>query len=104
VFYAKDLIEKMISKEIEKRPNTEEILYHFLFWSKETILNFFCDLSDKLEDLSKTNKSSNNNIIINNQIPPGLENISNTFNWENNLDSAGLELLKGTHQFFKIDK
>lgn len=46
---ARDLIEKMLSVEPTKRPSAECILKHPFFWSLEKELQFFQDVSDRIE-------------------------------------------------------
>ena len=43
------LIEKMISLDPLERPPARAILIHPIFWSKEKILGFFIDTSDRVE-------------------------------------------------------
>ncbi|XP_066517792.1 serine/threonine-protein kinase/endoribonuclease IRE1 isoform X2 [Hoplias malabaricus] len=45
----KDLIERMISPDPESRPSTASILKHPFFWSPEKQLQFFQDVSDRIE-------------------------------------------------------
>uniref|UniRef100_A0AAR2JA47 Serine/threonine-protein kinase/endoribonuclease IRE1 n=1 Tax=Pygocentrus nattereri TaxID=42514 RepID=A0AAR2JA47_PYGNA len=45
----RNLIEKMISAEPESRPSTSSILKHPFFWSPEKQLQFFQDVSDRIE-------------------------------------------------------
>ncbi|XP_076846149.1 serine/threonine-protein kinase/endoribonuclease IRE1 [Brachyhypopomus gauderio] len=45
----RDLIERMISAEPESRPSTSSILKHPFFWSPEKQLQFFQDVSDRIE-------------------------------------------------------
>lgn len=46
---AASLISLMISPSPGKRPPLQEVLAHPLFWSKEKILAFFLDVSDRIE-------------------------------------------------------
>ncbi|XP_036382252.1 serine/threonine-protein kinase/endoribonuclease IRE1-like [Megalops cyprinoides] len=46
---ATDLIEQMISMEPQKRPSAESVLKHPFFWSLEKQLQFFQDISDRIE-------------------------------------------------------
>uniref|UniRef100_A0A669AVJ2 Serine/threonine-protein kinase/endoribonuclease IRE1 n=1 Tax=Oreochromis niloticus TaxID=8128 RepID=A0A669AVJ2_ORENI len=46
---AQDLIEQMISAEVESRPSTACVLKHPFFWSPEKQLLFFQDVSDRIE-------------------------------------------------------
>ncbi|CAG5928703.1 unnamed protein product [Menidia menidia] len=46
---ARDLIEQMISAEVESRPSTACVLKHPFFWSPEKQLLFFQDVSDRIE-------------------------------------------------------
>ncbi|XP_067115137.1 serine/threonine-protein kinase/endoribonuclease IRE1 isoform X1 [Osmerus mordax] len=46
---ARDLIERMISGEPESRPSTSSVLKHPFFWSPEKQLQFFQDVSDRIE-------------------------------------------------------
>ncbi|KAL4624470.1 serine/threonine-protein kinase/endoribonuclease IRE2 [Arapaima gigas] len=46
---ARDLIERMISAEPQFRPSTACILKHPFFWSPEKQLQFFQDVSDRIE-------------------------------------------------------
>lgn len=46
---ARDLIEQMLSMEPNKRPSAECILKHPFFWSLEKELQFFQDVSDRIE-------------------------------------------------------
>lgn len=46
---SKHLVEQMISREAEKRPDSTEILKHPFFWDAAKRLNFLQDLSDRLE-------------------------------------------------------
>lgn len=48
---ALQLIEDMIARDPSKRPKTESILKHPLWWREEKILSFFQDLSDRVEKL-----------------------------------------------------
>ncbi|KAI4881609.1 hypothetical protein NFI96_027907, partial [Prochilodus magdalenae] len=45
----RDLIERMISAEPTSRPSTSSILKHPFFWSPEKQLQFFQDVSDRIE-------------------------------------------------------
>uniref|UniRef100_A0A8C2D834 non-specific serine/threonine protein kinase n=1 Tax=Cyprinus carpio TaxID=7962 RepID=A0A8C2D834_CYPCA len=45
----RDLIERMISAEPETRPSAASILKHPFFWSPEKQLQFFQDVSDRIE-------------------------------------------------------
>ncbi|XP_076843113.1 serine/threonine-protein kinase/endoribonuclease IRE1 isoform X2 [Brachyhypopomus gauderio] len=44
-----NLIEQMLSMEPEKRPSAERVLKHPFFWSLEKQLQFFQDVSDRIE-------------------------------------------------------
>nr|XP_046161270.1 serine/threonine-protein kinase/endoribonuclease IRE1 [Oncorhynchus gorbuscha] len=44
-----DLIEQMLSMEPQRRPSAESVLKHPFFWSLEKQLQFFQDLSDRIE-------------------------------------------------------
>ncbi|KAJ8001333.1 hypothetical protein DPEC_G00168450 [Dallia pectoralis] len=46
---AQDLIEQMIGSHPESRPSTSSILKHPFFWSPEKQLQFFQDVSDRIE-------------------------------------------------------
>ncbi|XP_071252483.1 serine/threonine-protein kinase/endoribonuclease IRE1 [Salvelinus alpinus] len=46
---AADLIEQMLSMEPQRRPSAESVLKHPFFWSLEKQLQFFQDLSDRIE-------------------------------------------------------
>ncbi|XP_066497568.1 serine/threonine-protein kinase/endoribonuclease IRE1 isoform X2 [Hoplias malabaricus] len=46
---AKNLIEQMLSTEPEKRPSAERVLKHPFFWTLEKQLQFFQDVSDRIE-------------------------------------------------------
>ncbi|XP_057201931.1 serine/threonine-protein kinase/endoribonuclease IRE1-like isoform X1 [Triplophysa rosa] len=46
---ARNLIEKMLSMDQEKRPSAERVLKHPFFWSLEKQLQFFQDVSDRIE-------------------------------------------------------
>lgn len=46
---ARDLIEKMISNEPQLRPSAPCVLRHPFFWSREKQLQFFQDVSDRIE-------------------------------------------------------
>uniref|UniRef100_H3BZ26 Serine/threonine-protein kinase/endoribonuclease IRE1 n=1 Tax=Tetraodon nigroviridis TaxID=99883 RepID=H3BZ26_TETNG len=46
---ARDLIERMLSVEPCKRPSAESVLKHPFFWSLEKELQFFQDVSDRIE-------------------------------------------------------
>uniref|UniRef100_A0A671X265 non-specific serine/threonine protein kinase n=1 Tax=Sparus aurata TaxID=8175 RepID=A0A671X265_SPAAU len=46
---ARDLIEKMLSMEPHMRPSAESVLKHPFFWSLEKELQFFQDISDRIE-------------------------------------------------------
>nr|KAI8766493.1 serine/threonine-protein kinase/endoribonuclease ire-1-like [Biomphalaria glabrata] len=48
-FVARKLIEKMISSNPDERPVAGAVLKHPFFWSRETQLAFFQDVSDRLE-------------------------------------------------------
>lgn len=56
VILATELIGDMINKDPIKRPNTEAILKHPLFWREEKILSFFQDVSDRIEKLDLNNE------------------------------------------------
>ncbi|KAM9391607.1 serine/threonine-protein kinase/endoribonuclease IRE1-like [Pholidichthys leucotaenia] len=46
---AKDLIEQMLSMDPHRRPSAESVLKHPFFWSLEKELQFFQDVSDRIE-------------------------------------------------------
>ncbi|XP_036795247.1 serine/threonine-protein kinase/endoribonuclease IRE1 isoform X3 [Oncorhynchus mykiss] len=46
---ATDLIEQMLNMEPQRRPSAESVLKHPFFWSLEKQLQFFQDLSDRIE-------------------------------------------------------
>ncbi|XP_051996106.1 serine/threonine-protein kinase/endoribonuclease IRE1-like isoform X1 [Xyrauchen texanus] len=46
---AQSLIEQMLSMEPEKRPSADRVLKHPFFWSLEKQLQFFQDVSDRIE-------------------------------------------------------
>lgn len=46
---AMDLIARMIRQNPEQRPTCQEILLHPYFWSTQTQISFFLDVSDRLE-------------------------------------------------------
>ncbi|XP_047211937.1 serine/threonine-protein kinase/endoribonuclease IRE1-like isoform X1 [Girardinichthys multiradiatus] len=46
---ARDLIEQMLSMDPQKRPSAESVLKHPFFWSLEKELQFFQDVSDRIE-------------------------------------------------------
>nr|XP_020516716.1 serine/threonine-protein kinase/endoribonuclease IRE1-like [Labrus bergylta] len=46
---ARDLIEQMLSMEPQRRPAAESVLKHPFFWSLEKELQFFQDVSDRIE-------------------------------------------------------
>ncbi|MBN3306883.1 ERN1 endoribonuclease, partial [Amia calva] len=46
---AKDLIEQMISSDPQARPSTACVLKHPFFWTREKQLQFFQDVSDRIE-------------------------------------------------------
>ncbi|KAK6312195.1 hypothetical protein J4Q44_G00178590 [Coregonus suidteri] len=46
---ATDLIEQMLSMEPQRRPSAESVLKHPFFWSLEKQLQFFQDVSDRIE-------------------------------------------------------
>ncbi|XP_034151177.1 serine/threonine-protein kinase/endoribonuclease IRE1 isoform X3 [Esox lucius] len=46
---ATDLIEQMLSMEPQRRPSAETVLKHPFFWSLEKQLQFFQDVSDRIE-------------------------------------------------------
>ncbi|KAA0705229.1 Serine/threonine-protein kinase/endoribonuclease IRE1 [Triplophysa tibetana] len=46
---ARNLIEKMLSMDPEKRPSAERLMKHPFFWSLEKQLQFFQDVSDRIE-------------------------------------------------------
>ncbi|XP_066444003.1 serine/threonine-protein kinase/endoribonuclease IRE1 [Eleutherodactylus coqui] len=46
---AHNLIEQMIDKEPQKRPSAQAVLKHPFFWSLEKQLQFFQDVSDRIE-------------------------------------------------------
>uniref|UniRef100_A0A8C1TA72 Serine/threonine-protein kinase/endoribonuclease IRE1 n=1 Tax=Cyprinus carpio TaxID=7962 RepID=A0A8C1TA72_CYPCA len=46
---ARNLIEQMLSMEPEKRPSADRVLKHPFFWSLEKQLQFFQDVSDRIE-------------------------------------------------------
>ncbi|KAI5090279.1 serine/threonine-protein kinase/endoribonuclease IRE2 isoform X1, partial [Silurus meridionalis] len=46
---ARDLIEMMISADPESRPSTASVLKHPFFWTPEKQLQFFQDVSDRIE-------------------------------------------------------
>ncbi|KAG9472051.1 hypothetical protein GDO78_021525 [Eleutherodactylus coqui] len=46
---AHNLIEQMIDKEPQKRPSAQAVLKHPFFWSLEKRLQFFQDVSDRIE-------------------------------------------------------
>lgn len=45
-----DLINLMISSDSNMRPPLSDVLSHPMFWSKDKILTFFLDVSDRLAD------------------------------------------------------
>lgn len=49
-----DLIRLMISTDVEARPPLLDVLCHPMFWSKEKMLQFFLDISDRIEKESET--------------------------------------------------
>ncbi|XP_032354489.1 serine/threonine-protein kinase/endoribonuclease IRE1-like [Camelus ferus] len=49
---AQELIEKMIAKDPQKRPSAKHVLKHPFFWSLEKQLQFFQDVSDRIEKVS----------------------------------------------------
>jgi serine/threonine-protein kinase/endoribonuclease IRE1 len=51
---AVELIRDMVNEEGGKRPSTEAVLKHPLFWREEKILAFFQDVSDRIEKLDLT--------------------------------------------------
>jgi serine/threonine-protein kinase/endoribonuclease IRE1 len=53
---ATQVIADMINKDSSKRPTTEAILKHPLFWREEKILSFFQDVSDRIEKLDLNNE------------------------------------------------
>uniref|UniRef100_A0A668SMB1 non-specific serine/threonine protein kinase n=1 Tax=Oreochromis aureus TaxID=47969 RepID=A0A668SMB1_OREAU len=46
---ARDLIEQMLSMDPHRRPSAESVLKHPFFWSLEKELQFFQDVSDRIE-------------------------------------------------------
>nr|XP_045230525.1 serine/threonine-protein kinase/endoribonuclease IRE1 isoform X2 [Macaca fascicularis] len=46
---ARELIEKMIAMDPQKRPSAKHVLKHPFFWSLEKQLQFFQDVSDRIE-------------------------------------------------------
>ncbi|XP_074199576.1 serine/threonine-protein kinase/endoribonuclease IRE1-like [Camelus bactrianus] len=46
---ARELIEKMIAKDPQNRPSAKHVLKHPFFWSLEKQLQFFQDVSDRIE-------------------------------------------------------
>lgn len=67
----KNLIEKMISKEVNKRPKTKEILANPVFWSRAKTLQFLQDVSDRIEKLDPSDQilvglETNANVVIKN--------------------------------------
>ncbi|XP_062388116.1 serine/threonine-protein kinase/endoribonuclease IRE1-like isoform X2 [Sardina pilchardus] len=46
---ARELIQQMLSMEPEQRPSAERVLKHPFFWSLEKQLQFFQDVSDRIE-------------------------------------------------------
>uniref|UniRef100_A0A8C5Q421 Serine/threonine-protein kinase/endoribonuclease IRE1 n=1 Tax=Leptobrachium leishanense TaxID=445787 RepID=A0A8C5Q421_9ANUR len=46
---AKDLVEKMISNDPSLRPSAPRVLKHPFFWTREKQLQFFQDVSDRIE-------------------------------------------------------
>uniref|UniRef100_A0A1A8BZM7 Serine/threonine-protein kinase/endoribonuclease IRE1 n=1 Tax=Nothobranchius kadleci TaxID=1051664 RepID=A0A1A8BZM7_NOTKA len=46
---ARDLIEQMLSMDPQRRPSAESVLKHPFFWSLEKELQFFQDVSDRIE-------------------------------------------------------
>ena len=48
-YVAEDLIKKMISNNCRARPSSNEVLSHCFFWSENKQLNFFLDVSDRVE-------------------------------------------------------
>uniref|UniRef100_A0AAQ6ACY3 non-specific serine/threonine protein kinase n=1 Tax=Amphiprion ocellaris TaxID=80972 RepID=A0AAQ6ACY3_AMPOC len=46
---ARDLIEQMLSMDPHRRPSAESVLKHPFFWSQEKELQFFQDVSDRIE-------------------------------------------------------
>ncbi|KAM3598819.1 uncharacterized protein V6R79_023021 [Siganus canaliculatus] len=46
---ARDLIEQMLNMEPHRRPSAESVLKHPFFWSLEKELQFFQDVSDRIE-------------------------------------------------------
>ncbi|CAD5114865.1 DgyrCDS3898 [Dimorphilus gyrociliatus] len=55
---ATDIISQMISRDEKKRPSSAAVLKHPIFWSKKTQLDFFQDVSDRIE------KESVHNIVV----------------------------------------
>lgn len=48
---AAQLIEEMVAKDSNKRPSTDAVLKHPMFWREEKILAFLQDVSDRIEKL-----------------------------------------------------
>ncbi|KAK5885041.1 hypothetical protein CesoFtcFv8_018795 [Champsocephalus esox] len=48
-FVARALVEQMMSMEPQRRPSAESVLKHPFFWSLEKELQFFQDVSDRIE-------------------------------------------------------
>ena len=46
---ARSLVEKMISHEPGPRPTVQAVLKHPLFWSRQKVLTFFQDVSDRVD-------------------------------------------------------
>ncbi len=46
---ARSLVERMVQREQADRPTTQAVLRHPLFWSREKVLAFLQDVSDRVD-------------------------------------------------------
>ncbi|MFH4979412.1 hypothetical protein AB6A40_006121 [Gnathostoma spinigerum] len=71
-FTGVDVIESMLQRDVLKRPTATELCAHPFFWSKERQLQFFLDVSDRIEKESEMDiivrrlEKNNRGVVANN--------------------------------------